>query len=233
MGVKQHGINHTHACAYNTCSHTRHQTLLFRDACKQVCEGVSEEETDRWQCHSCVSLTEFSNAGFRAFNIEERGEKEHMVRSFNHFVTMLQRLQSLQRLVWPVFAPSQNSSLQDRFLLPLPTEGRPTKSFNYSSAVNSSTALWQQVCQAGYSTRSSMAPLPPLKDVETATLKAKDGAEFQAKTLWQDTPVFIYCIRRPGWCVLRVQLSEHMSCSLPSTPRLVVCPSLPQCVVQR
>lgn len=41
--------------------------------------------------------------------------------------------------------------------------------------------------------------LPPLSSIETATLKAKDGAEVQAKTLWSDGPVFIYCIRRPGW----------------------------------
>lgn len=41
--------------------------------------------------------------------------------------------------------------------------------------------------------------LPPLSSIETATLKAKDGTEVQAKTLWSDEPVFIYCIRRPGW----------------------------------
>lgn len=46
---------------------------------------------------------------------------------------------------------------------------------------------------------SMVSKLPPLTSIETATLKSKDGTEIQAKTLWETTPVFMYCIRRPGW----------------------------------
>jgi hypothetical protein len=46
---------------------------------------------------------------------------------------------------------------------------------------------------------SMVSKLPPLSSIETATLKRKDGTEIHAKMLWETTPVFIYCIRRPGW----------------------------------
>lgn len=51
---------------------------------------------------------------------------------------------------------------------------------------------------------SSSKSLPALSLIDTAKLKAKDGREIEAKSLWQSSPVFIYCIRRPGWCVIHL-----------------------------
>jgi hypothetical protein len=56
-----------------------------------------------------------------------------------------------------------------------------------------------QPCTSANSTMVKSSKVPPLSSIETATIKAKDGAELQAKTLWESGPVFIYCIRRPGW----------------------------------
>jgi hypothetical protein len=56
-----------------------------------------------------------------------------------------------------------------------------------------------QPCTSAYSTMVKSSKVPPLSSIEAATIKAKDGTELQAKTLWQSGPVFIYCIRRPGW----------------------------------
>lgn len=41
--------------------------------------------------------------------------------------------------------------------------------------------------------------IPPLSSIENAKIKDKNGTEMAAKTLWESGPVFIYCIRRPGW----------------------------------
>jgi hypothetical protein len=44
-----------------------------------------------------------------------------------------------------------------------------------------------------------MLPLPPVASIQDAVLRARDGSQITAKELWEAEPVFIYCVRRPGW----------------------------------
>lgn len=52
-----------------------------------------------------------------------------------------------------------------------------------------------------------MAPkLPPLGVIANAVLKTKDGTEMTAQKLWEQQPVFILGIRRPGCGKLQASL---------------------------
>jgi hypothetical protein len=40
--------------------------------------------------------------------------------------------------------------------------------------------------------------LPALSAVQDIVLKDASGNELPARTIWADTPTFIFCLRRPG-----------------------------------
>jgi len=176
-------------------------------------EGVSWHKSDtvEW-CEACMATVSYiashsikfvwQGSSFGVMRVrcclkhERLGKQEHTWR------TMLQARRVQQRLaIRTACVCAQRNAVQD-YVSVSTSCWAEKRCLNCLGGIRSSL-LSEAYGLAGYSTAmvSTKKKLPPVSSIETATLTAKDGTTIQAKVLWENSPVFIYCIRRPGWCV--------------------------------